>query len=141
LTSKAIMKIDLNRIPPEGLAAEEEISAKALDVEHEFIKVSGPIKVRAQVQKIGFDVTVALEMSAALKMNCGRCLEDFEGSLKKEVFLDYSVDSSQRAIDLTPDIREEFILAYPMNPLCSPGCKGLCHKCGQNLNKQKCKCK
>ena len=135
------MKIDLNRISPDGTVLEEEISAKELDVDLEFIKVSGPIKVKALVHKISFDVTVALEMSAALKMNCGRCLEDFEGSLKKEVFLAYSVDSSQRDIDLTPDIREEFILAYPMNPLCSPGCKGLCPKCGQNLNQQKCKCK
>ena len=141
MTSKAIIKIDLNCISPDGTVLEEEISAKGLDVDQEFIKVSGPIKLRALVHKISFDVTAALEMNADLKMSCGRCLEGFEGSLKKEVFLAYSVDSAQKTIDLTPDIREEFILAYPMNPLCSPGCKGLCPKCGQNLNVQKCKCK
>ncbi|MFA5116864.1 MAG: DUF177 domain-containing protein [Candidatus Omnitrophota bacterium] len=140
MPSKILLKIDLNRLPAEGLVLEENINASDLDTDSEFIKANGPIKVRAEVSRITNAVTVALEMNAALKMRCGRCLEDFEAPLKKGVVLNYFVESSQRAIDLTPDVREEFLLAYPMNPLCSPGCKGLCPKCGQNLNKQKCAC-
>jgi uncharacterized protein len=44
------------------------------------------------------------------------------------------------AIDLNPDIREEIILVYPIKPLCSIDCKGLCPKCGKNLNEGKCNC-
>ena len=44
-------------------------------------------------------------------------------------------------IDLTPIVREEAILAIPIQVLCSPDCKGLCVECGQNLNEGACDCK
>jgi uncharacterized protein len=43
-------------------------------------------------------------------------------------------------VDLQPIIREEGILAVPIQALCSPDCKGLCPVCGQNLNEETCKC-
>lgn len=43
-------------------------------------------------------------------------------------------------IDLQPIIREEGILAVPIQALCSPDCKGLCPVCGQNLNEGTCTC-
>jgi uncharacterized protein len=43
-------------------------------------------------------------------------------------------------IDLQPIIREEGILAVPIQVLCSPDCKGLCSYCGQNLNEGTCNC-
>lgn len=43
-------------------------------------------------------------------------------------------------IDLQPIIREEGILAVPIQALCSPDCKGLCPQCGQNLNEGACSC-
>ena len=43
-------------------------------------------------------------------------------------------------VDLQPIIREEGILAVPIQTLCSPECKGLCPQCGQNLNEGMCEC-
>jgi uncharacterized protein len=43
-------------------------------------------------------------------------------------------------IDLTPIIREEGIVAVPMQVLCQQECKGLCPNCGQNLNEGTCTC-
>ncbi len=43
-------------------------------------------------------------------------------------------------IDLAPLVREEGILAIPMQALCRPECKGLCSQCGQNLNEKTCDC-
>ncbi|MBN1429305.1 MAG: DUF177 domain-containing protein [Anaerolineae bacterium] len=43
-------------------------------------------------------------------------------------------------IDLQPIIREEGILAVPIQTLCSPDCKGLCSQCGQNFNEGTCDC-
>jgi uncharacterized protein len=43
-------------------------------------------------------------------------------------------------IDLSPIVREEGILAVPMQALCRPDCKGLCSICGQNLNEGTCEC-
>ncbi len=43
-------------------------------------------------------------------------------------------------LDITEDIRDMVILSLPMKPLCSDTCKGLCPKCGTNLNEEKCNC-
>jgi uncharacterized protein len=44
------------------------------------------------------------------------------------------------AIDLEDLMREQFLLALPMKPLCSDACKGLCPQCGANLNTNPCNC-
>ncbi|MBI2174769.1 MAG: DUF177 domain-containing protein [Candidatus Omnitrophica bacterium] len=41
-------------------------------------------------------------------------------------------------VDITDDVRQEIILAYPMIPVCREDCKGLCISCGQNLNVAAC---
>jgi uncharacterized protein len=43
-------------------------------------------------------------------------------------------------IDLSPIVREEGVLAVPIQVLCQPECKGLCSICGQNLNEGTCDC-
>ena len=37
-------------------------------------------------------------------------------------------------------LREQVLLAIPMKPLCKPECKGLCPRCGVNLNLKDCGC-
>jgi uncharacterized protein len=41
---------------------------------------------------------------------------------------------------LTPLIREQMILALPTRPLCQEDCRGLCPRCGANLNERDCGC-
>ena len=43
-------------------------------------------------------------------------------------------------LDLVPMVREQVILAAPMQPLCREECLGLCPQCGQNLNERRCGC-
>lgn len=43
-------------------------------------------------------------------------------------------------LDLAPMLREQVILASPMHPLCDEECRGLCAKCGKNLNEGSCHC-
>lgn len=45
-----------------------------------------------------------------------------------------------RQIDLDPILREQVLLALPMDAVCREDCKGLCSQCGQNLNEQQCAC-
>src|SRR4029078_5821755 len=37
-------------------------------------------------------------------------------------------------------LREQFVLALPMKPLCAQACRGLCAACGENLNRTECAC-
>lgn len=43
-------------------------------------------------------------------------------------------------LELAPMLREQLILAEPMHPLCSQECRGLCARCGQDLNEGPCRC-
>ncbi|MCC2639888.1 MAG: uncharacterized protein K0S45_301 [Nitrospira sp.] len=43
-------------------------------------------------------------------------------------------------LDLVPMLREQVILAAPMQPLCREDCLGLCAQCGQNFNERRCAC-
>ena len=135
------MKIDTNQIPSEGLTLTEEIAPLDLDLETETIKFSAPIKLTANVFKVSNVVSVNLRWDALIHTNCSRCLNELETDFKKNnIELNYQLDNSRQIIDLDPDIRDEIILDYPIRPLCKPNCKGLCPKCGKNLNEGKCSC-
>jgi uncharacterized protein len=43
-------------------------------------------------------------------------------------------------LDLAPMLREQLILASPMHPLCAEECRGLCPRCGKDLNEGPCHC-
>lgn len=45
-----------------------------------------------------------------------------------------------KQIELDPIVREQVLLALPMDLLCKEACKGLCAQCGTNLNEQQCSC-
>jgi uncharacterized protein len=134
------VKIDINKVPPDGVTLVEEFTPQALDLETEIIKLRGPIKVRAEVSRIFNVVTVHLSLTASIRTSCSRCLEEFETLLKRNLEFNYPVNNLEPVLDLDPEIREEIILDYPIKPLCSSNCKGLCAKCGKNLNEGGCSC-
>lgn len=134
------MKIDINRIPIDGLVLNEELKPSELDLDTELIKFRSPVKIKAEISKITNAVTVHLALEALMYANCSRCLNEFEAGLKKKIELNYPVDKSVLSIDLNPGIREEIILDFPIKPLCNTDCKGLCPKCGKNLNEGGCSC-
>ena len=43
-------------------------------------------------------------------------------------------------VDLVDLLREEVWLAWKPMVVCSEGCKGLCQRCGEDLNRNECKC-
>ena len=45
-----------------------------------------------------------------------------------------------KEIDLSGAVRESILLAVPPAPVCSDDCKGLCPKCGEDLNQGECGC-
>lgn len=111
------------------------------------------------VEKHGKDVLVRGHLKGGLTLVCGRCLTSYEaslaadfdlllapgpGALKAEEELkagDLDLDFySGDVVDLEPIIREQILLALPLKPVCSEGCKGLCPRCGADLNKETCAC-
>ena len=134
------MKININQIPTGGLTLEEDESASALDLETETIKFPQALRIKARLFKITNIVSADVILSKALRTICSRCLNEIEIDFQKSLKLNYQVSKSEQVVDLNPEIREEIIVDYPLKPLCSQNCKGLCPKCGKNLNEGDCYC-
>lgn len=88
-------------------------------------------------------------MQATTPSQCVRCLTDFTLPLKAEFTELYAFTRNGMSenglllpydaqIDLSPLVREYMLLAIPIQPLCSPTCKGLCPICGANQNEGIC---
>ncbi|MCL6098164.1 MAG: DUF177 domain-containing protein [Bacteroidetes bacterium] len=90
------------------------------------------------------------------KLICDRCTQEFNSDLTNHFQISYlfskesqKVDDFnfkflspvQDKIDITSEIFEYAELSIPMKTLCRDDCKGLCPKCGTNLNLKKCSCK
>ena len=134
------MRIDVRQMPEEGLTLTEEFSPKDLDLDTDIIKFLAPIKAKAIISKSYGAVRVSLALNSFMSICCGRCLKEGKKDFKREIELNYALDKSDPTIELDPDIREGIILDYPIKPLCKSDCKGLCPKCGANLNEGGCNC-
>ena len=75
-------------------------------------------------------------------LTCSRCGVRFSKRLEVKDF-DSQCEFADRteSIDLTADIRDVILLAFPNYPCCGDDCKGLCPQCGIDLNVGKCRCK
>jgi uncharacterized protein len=84
---------------------------------------------------------------------CRRCLAPVESPVVVAVEAIFSPDPDAAddpavypivepvaAIDLTPAVREELLLAAPAFVLCREDCAGLCPRCGADLNVGPCAC-
>lgn len=124
----------------------------------EGIEVKSDIKGTVEFMRIyeGFNVSVR-NLQIQVELNCEKCLKAITQTVKidhieKHFLLHepekindlndlYLVETKHMTIDLTEALRQEIILHFPAVQVCSTGCKGICPKCGADLNKKKCKCK
>ncbi len=123
-----------------------------------FLKVSGGVLLRgsltaqleAPCKRCLKDVRVALPIAFVLNLVPESLLktgsEDDEEDERKEPDGSFHLDSADqevfdgKKIDLDPIVREQVLLALPMDAVCKEDCKGLCPVCGQNLNERECSC-
>lgn len=133
------MKIDLSRLS-EGIEAVITASEDVEGLEATGVKVLLPLTVEVTALKIQGTLDIKGKVSAKVLLQCARCLEEREDLLEKPFRFDYPFLKQDKFIDITNDIRQEVILSYPLKPLCGDGCKGLCLRCGENLNLGECLC-
>lgn len=64
--------------------------------------------------------------------------EDDDSSIDFEDRLHFP--PGEKALDISKHIRDLVHLEININAVCDVNCKGMCFKCGTNLNTSKCKC-
>ncbi len=122
--------------------------------------VKGDLNVDMQITKLEPDYYMRGKMGFQVDQACSRCAETFPLELKHEfsVALAHAskakptpvlADESDQLdvhffeghhIELAPLLREQFVLSLPYQSLCGSECKGVCQKCGINLNTSSCGC-
>ena len=130
------MKIDVTRVPDEGLDLDASYDPVALEMDHKDLQVAG-VHLRGRATREQRELFVSAEVAYRLATICARCLEPVQASASKDVFLHY--DTTQRlVVDITDDVRQEIMLDLPLTTVCRPDCRGLCIVCGVNLNQGGC---
>jgi uncharacterized protein len=166
---RRMMHIQIERIKDQGLALElvskpESFPVLAAMTQSRECEFHAPIRTSLKAIRIGDMVEVEGTIETFVLLTCGRCLIDFEIPLKTPFSLTYVQETprinrnSERdnvelgvedvgliyfqgeEIDLQDGIQEYVVMMLPLRALCSETCKGLCQKCGADLNAGDCGC-
>jgi len=106
------------------------------------------------------DIRVVGDFSTEIEARCARCVEPVPTKIGGDFDLLYrplGVDAgrdersiseaeteigyySGEGIDLEDVLREQILLALPAKIVCRDSCRGLCPRCGKNLNVESCAC-
>lgn len=109
--------------------------------------VRGKAYCRADV--VYMDLSISFDFFGV----CDRCAEDFECKysfdlnkivvqrLENENDSDEYIVVENNVLDLDDLVYQEIQLFLPQKLLCKADCKGICPKCGKNLNSGDCDCK
>lgn len=87
---------------------------------------------------------------------CEKCLKNFDETIEiptaeRQFYINrpskvddpldlFLIDKQNMTIDVNEMMRQEIILHFPINSVCSTHCKGICAYCGTNKNKKPCEC-
>ncbi len=139
------MIIEVQRLTKaeDGLQYNGEEPSEILNLDDaDALSVKGPVSYDFKAELVSNELVVIGSLSADVWFKCSRCCEFFGGSGINVPFERVvEVSPNTDVVDLTGDIREAIILAFPTHPICAANCKGLCSQCGTNLNEADCDCK
>jgi uncharacterized protein len=112
--------------------------------------VTGTLVVQNLDQRVLLNGT----LKAVGRVECGRCLEEFEihWDVPVEIMILRDVSSGETEgeallilqrkgeVNLRESLRECAVLAFPLAPVCRADCQGLCPGCGIDRNQGSCEC-
>lgn len=116
--------------------------------------VSEPVRAQGAVKNTAGVLLLKATLRTTLHGVCDRCATDFEREISYEVqaVLTRELENEDEAdewtfllendhADLDEILTTAFVLNMDSKLLCKPDCKGLCFRCGKNLNGGDCDCR
>jgi uncharacterized protein len=142
---------------------EETFAPGRIDFSEEMIHQDTPLQVTGNAELLPHtDGEVRIQGKYTVQMGavCDRCLGEAHFPIQADFDLFYrpasviareeevEIDEGEAEIGFYEDdgidtedvIREQVLLALPMQRVCSEACKGICPGCGKNRNEQTCDC-
>lgn len=166
MTERALpaTQLDLRRVTAPETPIDRLFAADEVRQGQDDLRPVGDVAFTGRILKKDRRFEVKGRILATLQLECGRCLEPFRFPVDLEVDLTYVPHPDEAGghaqddeveladedlttayyrddvLDLGHLLREQFLLAMPMRPLCQESCRGLCPQCGANLNTDTCGC-
>lgn len=113
------MKIHLRQIPEDGLHFEGEDQEDILQLPAEdHVKAVGPLRYSLDVGMSSDGLWVTGSLQLDVEMECVRCLETFVYPVEVDDVALQMERPAHETVDLTPDLREDILLALPAHPHC-----------------------
>ena len=109
------------------------------------VPADATIAVDLRLESVSEGVYVSGTVSAPLRGECARCLDEVSDELDVEIgelfaypdsVTDETTDDDElprvvgEHVDIEQTVRDAVVLALPLAPLCSEDCLGLCPECG-----------
>jgi DUF177 domain-containing protein len=161
----SVLVIDLDSLKRGSCLKKGDIEAMELGLEGERrFGFSGPLRLDVRVSttdQLSFHITGALVYTA--QGDCRRCLKKITAPVESELRGMYAFPealgrlsiseqerqeqgifpllNNDREIDLAALVREVIVLEYPHFFQCAEDCRGLCPRCGNALEVDKCGCR
>ena len=114
------------------------------------------VSVDLTVDKSNRQLFLRARVRTEAQFFCDCCLEQLKRTLENSYHMFYVYSEAESlnherdevtviapetsSIDISEDVRQYLLLAVPLKVLCREECKGLCPRCGVNLNQGHCEC-
>ena len=163
-----ISKIRVTDIPNEGLKTNFELDPVAVskrandpsdameggDLGLPRYNFLAPLRVELELSLEGGTIYLKGEMPFSFTTSCVNCLNEakYSDDLELQLILKKKGSNSEdedigfgyysgEDIDCIPIVEDHLMIKLPYSVICSADCRGLCPRCGKNLNTDLCICK
>jgi len=154
--------IEIEDLKPEPLHVRHVYSIGEINFSHEDAVLSAPVATDFVLTHKDRDLRVDGTLATAIRFTCSRCTKEFSRPLSASFDLSYlpqpkwikeDAEIELRyedmvvayydgiALDVDQMILEQLELSIPMKFVCREDCKGLCYRCGADLNEGACLCR
>jgi uncharacterized protein len=150
------MRFKINEIGAEGVPVNVAVTADwvaAACPDLDARPLASGLTLSGRLEKTGDDYLLRADLRGELETTCARCLEPARLALNLPLAVTFvSAEDAEDdedpdlvtfeggEIDVGDEVRDEILLAIPINPLCQETCLGLCLVCGGNRNLVACGC-
>ena len=115
--------------------------------------VTEPVRAEGQVRNTAGVLVMTGSIETTIHGTCDRCASDFDREIHFPIDVVLVTELSNEenedewvfplegdSADLDDIVRTVFVLNLDSKLLCKEDCRGLCHRCGKNLNDGPCSC-
>ena len=128
------IKVNLRHLQEDELHIEGQLPVVELDIDarDEMVLATHPLEYDLELQRMDSGLLVQGRLYLPLECQCVRCLKPFQYGLEIEDYNallplegEEAVPIVNDCVDLTGQVREDILLAFPQHPLCDQECRGL----------------